>query len=363
MVIRRNIGVRAGVALYVMGGYGKGEGGVEWSEGRERLSNNVDLLLLTSDERTAAGARRLLAQLGDQLQAAAGLDVPVDVGVQDLGSLRRAGRRVMWFDLREGHRVVFGPPDLLPRILPADCTPLAWDVEDLVVNRVAPVVLGRLALRAGGSVGALRRPLVRHMHKAVVAMGDALLFRAGQLTWSYREKGRRLEELAGVPPFFRARYRQAVEFRLRPSYDRLGSRRALASWHSLRLAELSVVYPLAFPDGPGASGESFTPRSLVHRALTLLRFPPTRGVLPAIRWLGLCGVTPAGRLRRALPGVFRAQTDGYATTRAAAAAALCCPPDDLDRTFLRRWAGWVDPDLHRAAEAMGISLAELEEVA
>ena len=246
------------VTLAVIGGYGRGEGGVERVGDELRPHNNVDLLLITR----GLGARarqRLTQELNRGLaQVAAHFSVPIDLGVIDARVLRHARRHVLWYDLREGHRTIAGDPDFLRanvRFSATDIDPR--DVRDLVVNRGTLLLINLLALArfsprsAAGKEPAgqadipadipadWRKRIVRHAMKAVVGYGDALLYADGAYHYSYREKARRVRRSSLIGADLQAAYAEAIAFRFEPDYERHGGR-DLFAWHADLLA---VVKP------------------------------------------------------------------------------------------------------------------------
>lgn len=232
------------VTLAVIGGYGRGEGGVERVGDDLRPHNNIDLLLITrgADKRTQAHLRRDLNRA--LAPVAERFGVPIDLGVIGARALRNARRHVLWYDLREGHRTIAGESGFLAdnvRFEAADIDPR--DVRDLVVNRGTLLLINHLALAAADAgrvpdaqARAWRKRIVRHAMKAVVGYGDALLYAAGAYHWSYREKGVRIRRCALVDSALRDAYERAIEFRFQPDYESF-SERDLGAWH----AELSAM--------------------------------------------------------------------------------------------------------------------------
>ena len=228
------------VALLLVGGYGRGEGGVERGLAGPRPHNNLDFLLvvrgLGARERRALGAR--LGELLEDLAAGAGLGL--DLGVIAERALPGLARRVMGYDVRHGHRVVRGalPPALraarLERIRPAD-------VGALATNRAALLVFNAVLLDAGEPGPAARRAIVKHAAKATLGVGDALLFFRGAYHWSYREKGRRMAARRDVPAAFRALYAEALAFRFAPDHAAWASR-DLRAHHAALVEALAPIH-------------------------------------------------------------------------------------------------------------------------
>jgi hypothetical protein len=190
---RRVVPTDALRALVLLGGYGRGEGGVEHRNGREYLHNNLDLLLILEP-----GAQRESAQIKAALEQAlapiaTGAGVGIDLGTITTTQLRRAPCLVMWYDMRHGHKTLLGDRKFVPslnrfridRILPSD-------VRNLLVNRGTLLALNDVLLDENPTDPAVRRAVVRHAVKAIIGYGDALLYTRGAYHWSYLEKQRRM---------------------------------------------------------------------------------------------------------------------------------------------------------------------------
>jgi len=207
-------------AVVLLGGYGRGEGGVERRGGEEFPHNNFDMLVLaTVHRRRFAGLKARVQEALAPLAAECGIGL--DAGVVSYARLLRSPCLVMWYDMRHGHKTLLGDPRALSslerfrrdRIVPDD-------VRNLLVNRGTLLVINDALREQGGRVEDLRRTLVRHAVKAIIGYGDALLFFLGDYHWSYREKQKRMREQEGVAPSFRKLYDAAMEFRFEPDYAR-----------------------------------------------------------------------------------------------------------------------------------------------
>ncbi|HYI01101.1 hypothetical protein, partial [Hyalangium sp.] len=147
-------------ALALMGGYGRGEGGVERSGGSERPHNNLDFLLVINGT-IRPGLKELLDRSLEPLrrQYAVGLDL----GIVTARALRRAPCLVMWYDMRYGHKTALGDTAFLPSLTHFSREAIVpGDVRDLLVNRGTLLVINEALLEQGGVDDEQRRALVRH---------------------------------------------------------------------------------------------------------------------------------------------------------------------------------------------------------
>ena len=228
-------------ALILFGGYGRGEGGCEIDASGGRPHNDLDFLLITPGP----------AERGNSLKAALDREIrplgrqsgiEVELGTISERSLQRAACRVMWYELRFGHKTILGDARFVPslRHFAVERIPPS-DVRNLLVNRGSLLLINELLLQRGGASLQDRRTVVRHGMKAIIGYGDALLFFLGQYHWSYLEKQRRMRALAGASPELRALYEEATEFRFAPRYADYVDR-DLGAWNRELLEKLQPIH-------------------------------------------------------------------------------------------------------------------------
>ncbi|MGV3526672.1 MAG: hypothetical protein ACO1RX_20810 [Candidatus Sericytochromatia bacterium] len=204
--------------VVIAGGYGRGEGGVDTRHGGESLHNNLDLIWVTPHthrvdairERLVLESRHFLRQYG----------VALDSFVIDEARLRRLPCLVLLYDMAHGHRLLLGKPGELQRLIPYRAKDiLPSDVRNLLVNRGTLLLINRWLFESHPQAAARQREqIVRHAMKALIGLGDAMLFMRGEYHWSYLEKQRRINAAVDLPLQLRQLYHQAAEFRFRPDY-------------------------------------------------------------------------------------------------------------------------------------------------
>jgi hypothetical protein len=208
-------------SLVMLGGYGRGEGGVCRTESGEFPHNNLDFLLITEGlDPAKTENRRDEIEVGlERLRHEYG--VGIDFSTVSAGKLRRSPSLVIWYDMRFGHKTLLGDPAFVPSLerFQIDRIP-AWDARNLLVNRGTLLVINDLLLEEGRDDPETRQFIVKHTVKAVIGYGDALLFSLGDYHWSYAEKQRRMQINDSVPEAFRQLYHKAAEFRFEPDYGR-----------------------------------------------------------------------------------------------------------------------------------------------
>ncbi|MFZ4614897.1 MAG: hypothetical protein ACOYM2_01715 [Rectinemataceae bacterium] len=357
--------------LVLMGGYGRGEGGVEVTGGQERPHNNLDFLLVTTGpwKRRTEELRKSLGEALRPLAERAGIGI--DVGATSDAALLRAPCRVMWYDVRFGHQTILGDQGFLPSLgrFTADRI-LSDDIRDLLVNRGTLLVINDAVAALPTPDPAAWKALVRHAVKAILGYGDALLYWRGAYHWSYAERQRRMAARDDVGEDFRKLYDAAMEFRFRPDYAEWEGRDLKAWLGGIRKAVEPVhldveglrcgmrgqgwkAYPAAALSKGLADGLR-SPREAARRAKALLR---SRGSLSSAGF----GLAPSLLPMRDLLGIVfpviaydLAEPEFRTLARAVVGGAE--DPEGLRLAFLRAWGVHGDPNFEAAARKLGIEL-------
>lgn len=367
--IRRLIGEEVLTAIVLTGGYGRGEGGIQDLCGVVTPHNNYDLLLVLkrSHPWCKPGLRMRLVDLRTTLRYYVPVDI--DFSVISENELQIAPFRLLLCDARHASRVLWGNPMVMNTLphMALDEVPMIEGLW-LLVNRGTLLLINRFEyLNNGIPLDEVRRKVVlRHIAKAVLGCGDAVLIGLGYYHWSYLEKRRRLEDLeAGeqcpVPGLCKA-YTDALEWRLAPDH---GGRDAssvhhaqrealeLASWTHLwferrRLGLENLTwddYPQAFADclpslrrayaETRTSGGAIYPVAAAAYALAVgvKELGISQVCAAGIRWLP---VHPRERLLCAFPGLAYSPDSPRMITGPLLGLRVS-DPMDLSKRYLRLW--------------------------
>ncbi len=365
---------RAYRALLLIGGYGRGEGGVIVENGEEKPHNNLDFLLI-AESPNANENQCLRADFNQKVQALArkhGIDI--DFSVTNVAKLKHSPRLVIWTDMRFGHKTIAGDPDFAPNLSRYELDRIEpWDVRNLLVNRATLLVVNQHIL-ASGRFGEDIRPLITKLvMKAVIGYGDALLFFRGRYHWSYAEKQRRMRELEGADPAFRAMYEAAADFRFTPKYEAYTSRDPVEWMQELR-AQLEPVHlecerarlgdpKLEWSNYPEAAfahalrTDFFSPRASAKKILNALR---TRSVPTELSPLSQVGYRCAGT-RGVSPILFpivayHLEDERLREIARTAFGARSIQLDELRRTYLANWGVVGDDNFGKTLSTWNISL-------
>lgn len=358
-------------AVVLMGGYGRGEGGVEVTDTTEKPHNNLDFLLITTGRwvRETEKLRRSLGEALQPLSEKAGIGM--DAGAISDSALQNAPCRVMWYDMRFGHQTILGDQSYLPSLsrFTADRI-LASDIRDLLVNRGTLLVINDAVAALPNPPAGVWKALVRHAVKAVLGYGDALLYWRGVYHWSYAERQRRMAARLDVGLDFRSLYDWAMEFRFRPDYSGWEEKDLRAWLNQVRTAVEPVHLEVEgrrcgvdkliwrqYPDAAlrrGLNDGLTHPREAARRVKALLR-NRGRGFGKSGHGLSLALTPPRDLLGIVFPVIVYNIADPEFRSLARLAVHGPDDADGLRRAFLKAWGTFGDPNFEASARKLGLS--------
>lgn len=218
-------------AIVLMGGFGRGEGGVYRNSSGYHLVNDLDLAVFAEKDfrRIKQTYTRPLKALAVSLRPQARGIKQIDIDITNTFRHRLKPNVVANYELKNGHRVIYGNlalrkimPDIIGENLPV------FDGTIYFYSRGSGLLLPALYLKKN----ILDRPEFQEnfrieLQKACQAMGDALLLKMRRYHYSYRERLRRFEKLGNVlePEVkslyddIQAWYCWAVQRKLNPKLD------------------------------------------------------------------------------------------------------------------------------------------------
>jgi len=210
-------------SLVLVGGFGRGEGGIEWIDGSPKVVNDYDFLIIVDSLLTKIRYRALLSRLAKQLARSLGLRL-LDLGVIPIQSLSTLPCTIYNYELREGHKVLYGDLGL------QECIP-CYDPQDipllegtrLLFNRGGGLVLSLFQCSTMDRDEQLVRDCAIEHQKAILAMGDCVLLLQGQYHYSYAERLRKISlidwSLVSEGKGLSVQYKDALQKKLEPDFQ------------------------------------------------------------------------------------------------------------------------------------------------
>ncbi|MBX7255314.1 MAG: hypothetical protein K1Y02_03040 [Candidatus Hydrogenedentes bacterium] len=230
--VLRVVGEKNLTAILLGGSYGRGEGGVFETPDGERPYHNYNLFTVVpaASQSRRKSLHRTLCDAGKKVAKERGIDVEfaLPISAPDISHLPY---ELAYMELKEGHKVLYGPPAVLSEMPYYDTTlvPLAEGAR-ILLNHGARLLSCRRLVALGNPDQEL---LVSSIHRANMAMGDAVLFARRAYAPSFVQRVEHFDvcDLQGVPEAetLRGLYFAALRFKLRP-YIEVPAGHDAASW-------------------------------------------------------------------------------------------------------------------------------------
>ena len=179
-------------ALFLGGGYGRGEGGVLETAAGHKPYNDLEfyVCLRGPDRFNERRYQAPLHDLGEKLSPFAGVDV--EFKILSLHKLRHSPPSMFYYDLVVRHHRLWGIESSLAGCdhhRSSERIPLA-EATRLLMNRCSGLLFAREQLRRERFTPEEADFVGRNHAKAQLALGDVILTAQGQYHWSCRERAR-----------------------------------------------------------------------------------------------------------------------------------------------------------------------------
>lgn len=341
-------------SLSLIGGYGKGEGGVLNAEGEELPHNNLDFVLVTKKSRDVHSARYSIESQLEALRKK--WDLGIDFSFVSHGHLSYGSPMLIWYEMCAGGRkTLLGDNDAMTQLALADVSQVPdWDIMHLMVNRGTLLLINLWIGDTVDNPEQYQKLMIKHIMKAIIGYGDALLYFLGDYHWSYQKKARRLMRRTDVEESFKQLYQEAKNFRLAPNYDAYAGK-DLRAWSMelldlfseiflccerirLQQSDLEAGEQMEATLRRQVSGHSMSARASLRKAKALLS-PPKLSMGQS--WLARAGfLTLSGPARLASTFPVVAFSWGSQVEKEQVASYLGAKGTDLRslrEAYLRRW--------------------------
>lgn len=174
-------------AVYLIGGFGRGEGAVRFNGERWTAINDYDLVIITDN---CTQIRLILSDLGQMLAKQLKTDF-VDLGCLNRDSLSRLPCTMQNYDFKYGSYLVDGNDvrDEVPDYQQGELPP--YEMVRLLCNRAAGLLSSRLLARSQSS-----EYKANQIVKACIAAGDTAVYLVLGYHHLYRVRAQMFQELA-----------------------------------------------------------------------------------------------------------------------------------------------------------------------
>lgn len=235
-------------AVFLGGGYGRGEGGVLAAPEGERAYNDLEFYVFVRGDRHFNEWRhaRALDVLGEILTPSAGAHIEFKLASRR--EFERMPISMFSYDLVTAHRLLFGSEYFFAACAHHCHAPKIPLVEAtrLLMNRGSGLLFARERLEAPAFTAADADFVARNLAKAQLALGDAVLTAFHRYHWSCKERHRRLKHdlaLASAPAWHDQILRlheEGVRFKLHPVRSAESREQLQRRWEEILPAALQV---------------------------------------------------------------------------------------------------------------------------
>ncbi|MFK5938492.1 MAG: hypothetical protein QM497_08865 [Sulfurimonas sp.] len=226
-------------ALILIGGYGRGEGGIVLENDTYHPHNNLDLLYIYNGNIDTAMTELANTKLQE---ISRNYGIGIDMSAINKQKLMRLDGLVIGYDMRFGHRTLLGDSSFLKEHKEFSIYNIdPVDIRQLLVNRGTLLLINRLLLNKQTLTKDEKKLIIKHAIKAIIGYGDALLYFNDSYHWSYAQKQLNMSKLKNIDKGIKDLYSKAILFRFMPDYDTY-LKKDLKAWNDELLRTLSSIH-------------------------------------------------------------------------------------------------------------------------
>lgn len=217
--IRKRIPYHALTSILLAGGYGRHEGGVLEEDGKLRLHNNLDVVVIVETPGDRKRYQRILEWYQPTASEMFGVDV--DLSINSLQQVMRNQHTMFWYDTLRHHVSLYSRNIDWSSVPEQGKQPSLEAGLTLVTNRGALLFLNKeLARQPHAKSEQTLRLIQKHLVKATIGLGDIYLLLAERYTPSYRQRLDDFKRFPSILPNNKVRNLviQAIQRRFEPYY-------------------------------------------------------------------------------------------------------------------------------------------------
>lgn len=203
-------------ALILIGGYGRGEGGIVCEDDICKPHNNLDLLYIYN----GFIDKHAFNTLNKEIQLISSkYGIGIDISSISKNKLYALKGLVISYDMRFGHVCILGDSNFLKEYSEFNLYNIdPADIRQLLVNRGTLLLINRLLLKKIQLTSQEKKLIIKHTIKAIIGYGDAFLYFHGKYNWSYAQKQFNMSNLTEASEELKTLYNEAILFRFKPNY-------------------------------------------------------------------------------------------------------------------------------------------------
>jgi len=230
----------------------------------------------------------------------------------------------------------------------------------LFINRGSLLIINDVILQSVHPLETLhKKAIIKHLMKAVIGIGDVLLYFHGAYHWSYRQRKENMKKNQVIPDAVRHMYEEAAEFRFLADYDKYLSSDFLA-WNQKVKDICKQAFEQCFSSVANVKQEPLTLRQISVALVSAFIAPKAvfgRSFSEKFKfWMS----SKRRRLAKVFPYVAFYSNDSAVRKKLGDFfGILHADRLNVEKAYLRQWCKYGDINLPRSLKDWGVSLETL----
>lgn len=228
-------------AIVLSGGFGRGEGGVIFKEGRARPINDYDIAAIVEGNYLLLYRKyqKRLWNISERVAREIGIK-QIDIGLRNIHDLRSMPLTIENYEFLRGHRVLYGSinlSEIMPNYDPTEI-PL-FEGTWLFRNRGGGLLIAAKYFMPDGIAPEQKKQNFGvECEKAIMAVGDSILLLKGKYHYLHQKRKEIIQEvdLDGIPLADKivSLYFEALENKVRPQLEKYYQRDLIQWWFEIQ---------------------------------------------------------------------------------------------------------------------------------
>jgi len=209
-------------AIILGGGYGRGQGGVGFKNGNMTLYNDYDMFMVTNNISRNQKSEYLKKIMHACENLKDKIDIDVDFGpLKNINELENIPRTIMYYELKKGHKVIYGDRHILDKLPEYDIGTLPEEEAlNYMLNRGVGLLLASKRLSIKNKNLEDKEFIERNIYKAIMACGDIFLLFENSYSYSYTERLEAMKTFKNNDVIrengFYQYYKDSINYKLKP---------------------------------------------------------------------------------------------------------------------------------------------------